>query len=85
MSNRKLIAEEIVDALRRHPACTFETLVADCSEFTWDQLFSEVDRMRGLGELRLTPGADGRYVIGLPRADGLHEAETVVRTGLLSP
>jgi hypothetical protein len=85
VSNRKLIAEEIVEALRRHPACTFETLVAECSEFTWDQLFSEVDRMRGLGELRLTPGADGRYVIRLPRTDDLQEIETVPRTRLLNP
>ncbi len=78
MSGRKLIAEEIVDALRRHPACTFETLVADCSEFTWNQLFAEVERMRQLGALRLTPRGDGRYEIGLRRAEEVGEVGTAV-------
>jgi hypothetical protein len=77
--NRKLIAEEIVEVLQRHPACTFETLVASCSEFTWNQIFAEVDRMCRLGQLRLVSRDDGRYIIGLPITDESQEAESAAR------
>jgi hypothetical protein len=65
LSNTKPIADQIFDVLQRNPACKFDTLVADCSEFTWNQLYYEVDRMRQLGQLCLTSVGDGHYSIRL--------------------
>ena len=62
----KPIATQILESVARNPACEFKQLVADCSEFTWNQLFYEVDRLRQLGQLCLTSVDSGHYLIGLP-------------------
>ena len=62
----KPIATRILESLARHPACGFQQLVSDCSEFTWNQLFYEVDRLSQLGQLRLTSVDGGHYFIRLP-------------------
>jgi hypothetical protein len=66
----KPIKTQVLECLERNPACDFETLVADCSEFTWSQLFYEVDQMRQLGQLCLTSGDSGSHIIGLPHDIG---------------
>lgn len=65
MLKSKPITTQVLECLERNPACEFQTLVADCSEFTWNQLFYEVDRMRQLGQLCLTSADDGNHFIGL--------------------
>lgn len=62
----KPIATRILESLARHPACAFQQLVSDCSEFTWNQLFYEVDRLSQLGQLLLTSVDGGHYFIRLP-------------------
>lgn len=66
----KPITMQVLECLARNPACDFETLVADCSEFTWNQLFYEVDQMRQLGQLCLTSANNGSHFIGLPHNIG---------------
>lgn len=61
----KTLATQVLESLQRAPACTFDQLVKDCTEFTWNQLFFEVDRLRQLGQLRLTSVDDGRYHLSL--------------------
>jgi DUF2934 family protein len=61
----KPIATQILESLARHPACAFPQLVSDCSEFTWNQLFHEVDRLSQLGQVRLTSVDGGHYFIRL--------------------
>ncbi len=70
MLKSKPITDQVLESLARHPACEFQTLVADCSEFTWNQLFYEVDRMRQLGQLCLTSADDGNRFIVLPHNIG---------------
>lgn len=62
----KPIAAQVLESLARNPACEFDRLVADCSEFTWNQLFYEVDRLSQLGQLCLTSVDGGHYFIRLP-------------------
>jgi len=62
----KPIATQVLESLARNPACEFQQLVADCSEFTWNQLFYEVDRLSQLGQLCLTSIDGGHYFIRLP-------------------
>jgi hypothetical protein len=56
----------VLESLARNPACEFNALVADCSEFTWNQLFYEVDRLSRNGQLRLTSVGGGNYFLRLP-------------------
>jgi hypothetical protein len=62
----KPIATQILESLARNPACEFQQLVAECSEFTWNQLYYEVDRLSQLGQLCLTSVGGGHYFIRLP-------------------
>ena len=62
----KPIAVRILESLARNPACEFQQLIAECSEFTWNQLYYEVDRLSHLGQLCLTSVGDGHYFIRLP-------------------
>ena len=70
MLKSKPITVQVLECLERNPDCEFQTLVADCSEFTWNQLFYEVDRMRQLGQLCLTSTDDGNHSLGLPHDIG---------------
>ena len=62
----KTIATKILESLARNPACEFQQLVAECSEFTWKQLYYEVDRLSQLGQLCLASVGGGHYFIRLP-------------------
>lgn len=61
--------EELVEAIRQtlmaRQECCFDSLVVACSSFTWNQVFSEVDRMSRSGELRLTKTGRGTYSVSL--------------------
>ena len=65
----KPIANQVLESLARNPACEFKQLVADCPEFTWNQLFYEVDWLSQLGQLCLT-SVSGHYSISLPPSTG---------------
>ena len=77
MSHEEPITNQILKTLRRHPVCEFDALAADCSEFTWNQVFLEVDRLSRLGQLCLTSIGDGNYFIRLPHKEEKHEPEPV--------
>jgi len=79
LSTTKTIAAQVLESLRSHPACEFDQLVADCSDFTWNQLFYEVDRLSRLGQLRLTPTGNGHYFLRLTQNEESHE--TVIASG----
>ena len=65
----KPIATQVLESLARNPACEFKQLVADCPEFTWNQLFYEIDWLSQLGQLCLT-SVGGHYSISLPTSTG---------------
>ena len=66
MARTKTITTQVLEALQRNPGCEFDLLVKDCSEFTWNQLFYEVDRLSQLGQLFLTSVGGGHHFIRLP-------------------
>lgn len=75
----KPIATQILESLARNPACEFQQLLADCSEFTWNQLFYEVDRLSQLGQLCLTSVGGGHYFMRLPSAHPNGEPRSLER------
>ena len=68
---------------RSTPGCTLEELVRTCSEFTWNQIFFEVDQLSRSGELHMKKGDRIGYTLTVslpasPRAgSGGHVTETL--------
>ena len=62
--DQKTVGTRVLETLGRTSGCTFEQLVKDCAEFTWNQLFVEVVRLQQLEQLRLI-SIDGRYHLTL--------------------
>jgi hypothetical protein len=62
----KTLSTQMLESLQRNPGCGFDQLVKDCSEFTWNQLFYEVDRLSRLGQLCLIRADAGHYFLRLP-------------------
>ncbi|MBI3356195.1 MAG: hypothetical protein HY038_05395 [Nitrospirae bacterium] len=77
MAHTKTLATQVLESRQRNPACEFEQLVADCSEFTWNQLFYEVDRLSRTGQLRLTSAGNGHYFLRLTQKKEFNETEIV--------
>lgn len=75
MGNSKTITTHVLDALQRNPGCEFDRLVKDCSEFTWNQLFYEVDRLSRLGQLCVYPVGEGQYYLRLPNSEEARKPE----------
>jgi hypothetical protein len=62
------ITGKIVQMVKHRQACDMEDLVEECSAYTWNQVFLEVDRLSRTGELRLLSNRTGRYTVTLPAA-----------------
>lgn len=67
MTNQKTLAAQMLDALQRNPSCGFDQLVANCSEFTWSQLYHEVGRLSRRGQLCMTRVGGDSYFLRLPQ------------------
>jgi hypothetical protein len=74
VANMKTITTQVLDVLQRNQTCEFDLLVHDCSEFTWRQLFYEVDRLSRLGQLCLYPVGEGHYFLRLPQKEDSPQA-----------
>ena len=77
LAHTKTLAVQVLESLQRNPACEFKQLEAECSEFTWNQLFYEVDRLTRTGQLRLTPAGNGHYSLRLTQKRESCETEIV--------
>jgi len=70
MAIQKPLAVQMLESLKRNPSCGFDQLVADCSEFTWNQLYHEVGRLNRRGQLCMTRVGSDHYFLRLPRPTG---------------
>jgi len=61
------VRQQIISVLESASECDLDTLVSRCGDFSWGQIFLEVDSMSRIGVIRLTRSADGRYCLCLPR------------------
>jgi hypothetical protein len=66
MSQLGTVADRILDAVHRAPGCQLDDLVLRLPEFTWNQVFLEVDRLSRTGQVRMTAMGKGTYTIWLP-------------------
>jgi hypothetical protein len=77
LAHNKTLATQVLEFLQRNPACEFQQLEAECSVFTWNQLFYEVDRLSRTGQLRLIPAGNGHYSLRLTQKGESFETEIV--------
>lgn len=59
-------ADLIIESIAHHPGCGLDDLVTFCPALTWNQIFSEVDRLSRKGVLKLALVGPGRYALVVP-------------------
>ena len=69
------IRRRIISVIASAIECDLDTLVSRCGDFSWGQIFLEVDHMSRIGVIRLTRSADGKYCLGLSRLARSDEAQ----------
>jgi hypothetical protein len=62
------ITTQILKIVTRKKVCHLDDLVEKCQDYTWNQVFLEVDRLSRIGGLRLLYQKDGDYAVSLPPA-----------------
>ncbi|MBX3234657.1 MAG: hypothetical protein KF814_00775 [Nitrospiraceae bacterium] len=68
------ITARINDMLAGKTGCELDSLVRAMPDLTWNQVFSEVDRLSRAGRVRMTYLGRGRYEIELGRVGGTSES-----------
>jgi hypothetical protein len=56
----------ILQTIRRTPNCNLDALVRACPQYTWNQVFLEVDRLSRTGEIELASAGPGQYTMNMP-------------------
>lgn len=66
MASREPVTDRILGTVRLTPECDLDTLASNLPELTWNQVFLEIDRLSRSGQIMVTFGSGGRYMIRLP-------------------
>ena len=77
MASSQPVTDRILRAVKRAHGCDLDTLATNLPELTWNQIFFEIDRLSRNGEVVVTFGTGGRYMIRLPerkKHSGAHHA-----------
>ncbi len=78
MASLSPVTKRVLGEIKRMHGCDLDTLRQNLSDLSWSQVFLEVDRLSRKGELLVTYGGDGLYMIRLPehrRATAGHHAK----------
>ena len=73
MASHTPVTDRILGTVQRMHGCDLDTLTNSLTDLSWGQVFLEVDRLSREGQVLVTLGAGGRYLIRLPDHD--REAE----------
>ena len=66
MASHIPVTDRILDEVQRTHGCDLDTLTNSLTDLSWGQVFLEVDRLSREGQVLVTLGAGGRYMIRLP-------------------
>ena len=69
MASHIPVTDRILGAIQRAHGCDLDSLANSLSDLSWSQVFLEVDRLSRDGQVLVTLGAGGRYMIRLPNHD----------------
>lgn len=63
MSEAYSPVDQIMDVIVRSPGIALDEIVSQCPNLTWNQVFSELDRLSRCGRVRLCRRAKGGYAV----------------------
>ena len=66
MASRELVTDHILIEVQRTHECDLDALTKSLPDLSWSQVFLEIDRMSRKGQVLVTVGTKGRYLIRLP-------------------
>lgn len=66
MASHQLVTQRILGEVQRAHGCDLDSLAKSLPDLSWSQVFLEVDRLSRRGEVLVTFGTEGRYMIRLP-------------------
>ena len=66
MVSQAPVTDRILGAVKHTHGCDLDTLAKSLPELSWNQVFLEIDRLSRRGELQVTFGTGGRYMLRLP-------------------
>jgi predicted nucleic acid-binding Zn-ribbon protein len=69
MASHTPVTDRILGTVQRMHGCDLDTLTNSLTDLSWGQVFLEVDRLSREGQVLVTLGAGGRYMIRLPDHD----------------
>jgi len=77
MASHTPVTDRILGTVQRMHGCDLDTLTNSLTDLSWGQVFLEVDRLSREGQVLVTLGAGGRYLIRLPDHDREPENDLV--------
>jgi hypothetical protein len=69
MASHIPVTDRILGAVQRAHGCDLDSLANSLSDLSWSQIFLEVDRLSRDGQVLVTLGTGGGYMIRLPDHD----------------
>ncbi len=69
MASHTPVTDRILGTIQRMHGCDLDTLTNSLTDLSWGQVFLEVDRLSRDGQVLVTLGTGGRYLIRLPDHD----------------
>ncbi|THJ09241.1 MAG: hypothetical protein CAF43_012240 [Nitrospira sp. CG24C] len=69
MASHTPVTDRILGTVQRMHGCDLDTLTNSLTDLSWGQVFLEVDRLSRDGQVLVTLGTGGRYLIRLPDHD----------------
>lgn len=66
MVSHSPVTHRILGEVKRMHGCDLDTLAQSLPDLSWNQVFLEIDRLSRQGEVLVTFGTGGRYMIRLP-------------------
>jgi hypothetical protein len=66
MVSQSPVTHRILGEVKRSHGCDLDTLAQSLPDLSWNQVFLEIDRLSRQGQVLVTFGTGGRYMIRLP-------------------
>lgn len=68
LPNQNDLRKRVLRIVRKNKMCDLDTLIQECTSYSWTEVFLEVDQLSRSGELCLLSPKAGEYTVTLPRA-----------------
>ena len=66
MASPSPLARRVLGEVKRLQSCDLDTLRQNLSDFSWSQVFMEIDRLSRSGQVLVTFGTGGNYTVRVP-------------------